>query len=358
MKKFVTALLAIAMALSLAACGGNADSSSSSGKKFDSNKGVSAELGCELSDYLFFESKDKVNKFIEDNELQYDEENGDYFNHYISIKTNEDASSITLASLVNPGNYTLFGINIGETFDRDIVTNRLNRNNLPLLSDEGDYIYYGASGVDNTPMLGVRLNDDGTVGFVVYDAEGGSQITSNAEDSTEADMTAPEIYRNLAETLFADGSGFHGSFTEKALTFIDNHPNLFIGGDPENESSAYMSNEWFDYRKYAKSAENYPLTIIDGYETYVLEISETNLNDSMCLSEGIITDFDSITNQEVAYYFFMPGSIDVYNGDYVNFAALPLGYGSYDSTDGGSVKCVFLAVTSMWVYEEAPDQGF
>lgn len=69
MKKFVTALLAIAMALSLAACAGNADSSSSANKKFDSNKGVSAELGCELSDYLFFESKEKVNKFIENTSL-------------------------------------------------------------------------------------------------------------------------------------------------------------------------------------------------------------------------------------------------------------------------------------------------
>lgn len=55
-------------------------------------------------------------------------------------------------------------------------------------------------------------------------------------------------------------------------------------------------------------------------------------------------------------YFFMPGSVDVYSGDYVNFAALPLGYGSYDNTDGGTTKCVFLAITSMDTYEDAPYQ--
>ena len=29
----------------------------------------------------------------------------------------------------------------------------------------------------------------------------------------------------------------------------------------------------------------------------------------------------------------------------------------YD-TDGGTTDCVYLAVTSMWTYEEAPDQGY
>ena len=353
MKRLFATLLIVFMVLSLIACGGTTDNGSSSERKFDSNKGISTDLGCELSDYLFIDSKDKLGKFIENNELQYDDENGDYFNHYISIKTNEDVSSITLATLINPGNYTLFGISIGETFDRDIVTNRLNRNSMPLLSDEGKYLYYGVSGIDGAPMLVVRLNDDDTVGFVAYDADGGDQITSYAGDDV-GNMTAPEIYRKLAENLFADDSGFHGSFTEKALTFIDNHPDLFIGGDPDNESSTYMSNEWFDYRKYAKSAENYPLRIITGYETYMLEISETNISDSMCLSEGIIIDYDGSIEQSVAYYFFMPGSVDVYSGDYVNFAALPLGYGSYDNTDGGTTKCVFLAITSMDIYEGAP----
>lgn len=343
MKKFLAIMLAIMMVISTTACSSNSEP----------KKGASTELGCEISDYLFLDSEEKISKFIEDNELRYDEENGDYFNHYISVTLSEDSSSITMATLSNPGNYTMFGIGIGETFDRDIVTNRLNRNNLPLLSDEGDYIYYGVSGIDESPVLCVRLNEDGTVGFVLYDTNGTESVASNA--NVVADISAPEIYRAFEESLKAEDSAFHGPLVEKALTFIDNHPDLFIGGDPNHEAANYMSNEAFDYRKYAKSAENYPLTIIWGSEMYVYDISENNISDNMCLTEGVL--FNSGNVQEV-YYFLMPGSIDVYMGDYVDFEALPIGYGSFNNTDGGTTDCVFLAVTSMWTYEEAPDQGY
>lgn len=343
MKKFLASIMAIMMVLSITACGSSEQP----------KKGASAELGCEISDYLFLDSEEKISKFIEDNELQYDEENGDYFNHYISVTLDEDSSSITMATLSNPGNYTMFGISIGETFDRDIVTSRLNRNNLPLLSDEGDYIYYGVSGMNESPILCVRLNDDGTVGFVLYDAEGAESVASNA--NVVADITAPELYRLFEESLKAEDSAFHGPLVDKALTFIDNHPDLFIGGDPNHEAVNYMSNEAFDYRKYAKSAENYPLTIIWGSEMYVYDISENNISDNMCLTEGVIFSYN---DPKEVYYFLMPGSIDVYMGDYVDFEALPIGYGSFDNTDGGTTDCVFLAVTSMWTYEEAPDQGY
>lgn len=343
MKKFLASIMVIMMIISITACGSSEQP----------KKGASTELGCEISDYFFLDSEEKISKFIEDNGLQYDEENGDYFNHYISVTLDEDSSSITMAALSNPGNYTMFGISIGETFDRDIVTSRLNRNNLPLLSDEGDHIYYGVSGMDESPILCVRLNDDGTVGFVLYDAEGAESVASNT--NVVADITAPELYRMFEDSLKADDSAFHGPLVDKALTFIDNHPDLFIGGDPDHEAVNYMSNEAFDYRKYAKSAENYPLTIIWGSEMYVYDISENNISDNMCLTEGVIFSY---SDPKEVYYFLMPGSIDVYMGDYVDFEALPIGYGSFDNTDGGTTSCVFLAVTSMWTYEEAPDQGY
>lgn len=342
MKKFLAGIMVIMMILNITACG----------KSEQPKKGESADLGCEVSDYLFLDSEDKINKFIEDNELRYDEDNGDYFNHYISITLDEDKSSITMATLINPGNYTMFGISIGETFDRDIVTSRLNRNNLPLLSDEGDHIYYGVSGIDESPVLCIRLNNDGTVGFVLYDAKGAESVASNAEEII--DMTAPEIYRAFEDYINSEGSEFHGPLVDKALTFIDNHPDLFIGGDPNHEAANYMSNEAFDYRKYAKSAENYPLTIIWGSEMYVYDISENNITDNMCLTEGVLVD----SSDGHVYYFLMPGTVDVYMGDYVDFEALPIGYGSFNNTDGGTTDCVYLAVTSMWTYEEAPDQGY
>lgn len=341
MKKFLASIMAIMMLLSITACG----------KSEQPKKGESADLGCEVSDYLFLDSEDKINKFIEDNELRYDEDNGDYFNDYISITLDEDKSSITMAALIDPGNYTMFGISIGETFDRDLVTSRLNRNNLPLLSDEGDHIYYGVSGIDESPVLCIRLNDDGTVGFVLYDAKGVESVASNAEEII--DITAPEIYRAFEEYLNSEDSEFHGTLVDKALTFIDNHPDLFIGGDPNHEAAKYMSNEAFDYRKYSKSAENYPLTIIWGSDMYVYYISENYITDNVCLTEGALMD-----SEGHVYYFLMPGTIDVYTEDYVNFEALPIGYGSFYTTSGETTDCVYLAVTSMWTYEEAPDQGY
>lgn len=349
MKRVFAAMLTAVVALSLTACGGVADDGSGAGQKFDSTKGVSADLGCELSDYLFMESKEKMDKFIEDNELQYDEENGDYFNHYISITLDAAGAAIAMATLSNPGNYSMFGIGIGEAFDREIVTNRLNRNSLPLLSDEGNYVYYGFSGFDVTPMLAVRLNEDGTVGFICYDAYGANDIASFSGDTT--DMTAIEIYTDFSNQLNDESSIFHGSFTDKALTFIENHPDLFIGNDPNNESSNYMGNEYFSYKKYIKSPENYPLTLMCDYDMYVYDITETNISEGMSLTEGVLGS--GITSDcDGTYYFIMPGSVEVYSGDFVNIAALPLGYGSFESTSGELTKCVFLAVTNMSVVDE------
>lgn len=359
MKRVFAAMLTAVVALSLTACGGVADDGSGAGQKFDSTKGISADLGCELSDYLFMESKEKMDKFIEDNELQYDEENGDYFNHYISITLDDAGAAIAMATLSNPGNYSMFGIGIGEAFDREIVTNRLNRNGMPLFSDEGNYIYYGASGIKyGAPALAIRLDEDGTIGFVVYTANGVENFTSYDTDTT-GDMTAIEIYTAFAESLNDENSGFHGSITDKALTFIENHPDLFVGGDPNGESEDYMSNEAFYYKKYAKSPENYPLTIVGDYELYVSDITETNVSDNMCITEGVLTPYYGYdTGDGGVYYFIMLGSVEVYSGDCVNFTALPIGYGSFENTAGEQTRCVFLAVTSMWQYEAAPDQGY
>ena len=67
-KKFFAGIMVVMMILSITACG----------KSEQPKKGESTELGCEVSDYLFLDSEDKINKFIEDNELRYDEDNGDY----------------------------------------------------------------------------------------------------------------------------------------------------------------------------------------------------------------------------------------------------------------------------------------
>ena len=335
MKKIVAAMMSIIMILGFTACG---DSSS--------KKGSSPNLGCELSDYLFMTSEEKMNKFIEDNELIHDEENGDYYNHYISIELNENGSAIMMATLSESGSkYTLYGISIGEVFDRDMVTNRLDRNNLPLISDEGDYVYYGATGlfVDG-PALAIRLDEDGTVGFMAYSADGMDRFTSYAGDTT--DMTAMEIYTNFANQLDSESSIFHGSFTDKALTFIDNHSDLFIGNDPFGDGYTYTgNNEGFDYRKYIKSPENYPLTIITDFDMYVYDISETNISEGMCLTEGVLGAGNRIG--EGVFYFIMPGTIDVYSGDTVDIMALPLGYGSFENAAGELTNCVYLAITHM-----------
>lgn len=334
MKKIVAAMMSIIMILSLTACG---DSSS--------KKGSNPNLGCELSDYLFMDSKDKMDKFIEDNELIHDEENGDYYNHYISIELNEEGSAIVMATLSESGSkYTLYGISVGEVFDRDMVTSRLNRNNLPLISDEGDYIYYGATGLFiDGPAIAVRLNEDDTVGFMAYSCDGMDRFTSYADDTTE--MTAIEIYTNFANQLNDESSIFHGSFTDKAMTFIDNHPDLFIGNDPENNSYNYLSTEAFEYKKYIKSPENYPLTIISDSEMDVYDITETNLDDGTCLTEGVLGA--GIGIGEGVFYFIMIGSIDVYSGDGVSITALPLGYGSFENAAGDLTNCVYLAITHM-----------
>lgn len=348
MKKFSVTLLTVFMILGLTACGGSSDGGSTSETKKSVSK---SELGCEITDYMFTNSIDKVNQFIEDNQLEYDSESGYYKNDYIAVCMNDTMTTIVSASIIKAGNYTIFNIDVGDEFDREVVTNRLNRNRLPLYSDEGNYIFY-ASNTDS-PALGVRLEDDGTVGFVMYELRGLDYIVSQGDEVEQElinNMSASDIYKTLSTFLFQEGSGVTGSFTEKALTFIDNHQNLFIGNDPDNESEAYLSTYAFEYKKFIKSAENYPLSVIYLYHCYVIDIWEGNLDDGSCMTYALVENhFD---DEEIVYFIFAPGSFDIYSGDEVSISGIPLGNGSYEDSSGGTTKCIFIASTSMNLFDD------
>lgn len=357
MKKFVAFMMAIIMVVALTACGGSSDNGSTN----ESKKSSTSELGCEITDYMLASSStNRVGQFISDNQLEYDSESGYYKNDYIAIYTNDKMDTIISAAITKAGNYTLFNVDVGDELDRDITTSRLNRNNLPLYSDEGNRIVYSSS--SGGPVFYIRLEDDGTVGFVLYEMRGMDYVVSLADDDSQeaiSNYSVTDIYKTLSTSMFQEGSGITGSFTEKALTFIDNHQNLFVGNDPNNESATYMSDDAFDYRKYSKSAENYPLSIEEVYQGTIIDIWEENLDDGTCMTYGILENNTMFADSdEVTYLFIAPGSFDIYVDDCVDVLGLPLGNGTYQSIDGGSVKCVFFAITSMEVYNDYDYNGY
>lgn len=353
MKKFSVALLTVFMVLGLTACGGSSDGGSTSETKKSVSK---SELGCEITDYMFTNSIDKIGKFIEDNALEYNDESGYYENDYIAVYMNDTMTTIVSAAIINPGNYTIYNIDIGDEFDREIVTNRLNRNGMPLYTDEGNRVVYAAS--TTSEALYVRLNDDGTVAFVMYDLRGLEYFAGIGEEvykeEIESSLSASDIYKDLSNKLFQDGSGITGSFTDKALTFIDNHPDLFIGNDPNNESAAYFNNNAFEYKKFIKSAENYPLSMIELYDCGVIDIWEGDIDgSSVCMTYALVANY--FYDEDIVYFVFAPGSFEIYNDDEVSITGIPLGNGSYEDASGGTTKCIFIASTSMNLFDDGYD---
>lgn len=357
MKKFLALMMAMVMVMSLTACSGNSDGGSAN--TTESKKTTTkSELGCEITDYMFTNSTDKMGKFIEDNELVYDEESGSYKNDYICIYMNDTMSTIVSASIINPGNYTIYNIDVGDVFDREIVTNRLSRVSLPLYTDEGDRVVYAAS--TSGEALYVRLNDDGTVAFVDYDMRGLEYFVSVGEEvinsNAEYSLSASDIYHDLSNYLFQEGSGITGSFTDKALTFIDNHPDLFIGNDPNNESAIYFNNNAFEYKKFIKSAENYPLSMIE-LDCGVVDIWECNIGDSgACMTYALVTNY--FYDEDIVYFVFTPGSFEIYNDDEIYITGIPLGNGSYEDSSGGTTSCIFIAATSMNLLDDRYGYGY
>lgn len=346
MKKLVALMMAVIMVMPLAACGGSSDGGSTN----ESKKSSTSELGCEITDYMFTNSIDKVGQFIEDNQLEYDSESGYYKNEYIAIYTNDAMTAIVSAAIIKAGNYTLYNVDVGDEIDRDITTNRLNRNSLPLYTDEGDRIIYAAA--TGGPAFCIKLDENGLVSFVLYEMRGLDYIASigdEAEQETTTNITASDIYKTLSTSLFQD-SGITGSFTDKALAFIDNHQNLFMGNDPNNESANYFNNEAFEYKKFIKSAENYPLSMIDLYDCGVVDIWEENLEDGTCMTYALVTNY--FYDEDIVYFVFAPGSFDIYSGDEVTITGIPLGNGAYEDTSGGTTKCIFIASTNMHLFDD------
>ena len=172
---------------------------------------------------------------------------------------------------------------------------------------------------------------------------------TNTNKTKSASLTKSDLYQSLANV--AENVPF--TLSSKSKSFIKEHENLFPTTDAA-EVSEYVD-ESIEYKHLAKSISDYDDKIILRYG-YVRQIweetiwEETNSDGNITLTQ--INLYDSEGNQYYIYYF---GKVDIYEGDYVYIAGLPLATSSFKNTDGGSTLCIVVAGSYI---EKAEDNAY
>jgi len=128
--------------------------------------------------------------------------------------------------------------------------------------------------------------------------------------------------------------------TEKAASFLEKHPDVFVNTSTEDADVEYEEN--FRYEAFAKNPAKFGDKLIKVSGLNVVQIFEHSgfgYDYTFCIAQ------DSAYN---VYYFYMLGyAEDVYEGDRITLTALPLDYFTYPNTMDQDIWAIACAAVSM-----------
>lgn len=132
------------------------------------------------------------------------------------------------------------------------------------------------------------------------------------------------------------------TITEKAKVTLREQESLFLENTEHNLSN--FTDFSLEYKVLTKNIDKYGDKLVYLNEAYVLDISETQLDEETMFTELHLLDLDGNS-----YYILSLAAYDnIFEGDYVCAYALPLGETSFENISGGTT----LAIVSAGCYIE------
>lgn len=122
---------------------------------------------------------------------------------------------------------------------------------------------------------------------------------------------------------------------DKSLVFLDEHPNFFPAQslDEINDfvdttiEAKYLDKSHTDFGDKLAKIENIRVINVEFYENFIPQVT-------------VIQGYD---NSGYFYYILYLGDIDVFNSDYINLYALPIGKGEFHTTFGAQMIPMYVA---------------
>lgn len=163
------------------------------------------------------------------------------------------------------------------------------------------------------------------------------ETTATIKSDISSSSTPIDIYNKLSKI-----SSIDFTISDKAKTFISEHPNLFPAKSIA-DCNNYV-NYGIEYKHLSKNIENYgdSMVCVNANISGIRELKpeETGFKDIITK----ISLMDDNFNYFLVYYI---GSIDLYEDDSVTIYGIPLGMGIGENAMGGTVTVATIAASAM-----------
>lgn len=164
------------------------------------------------------------------------------------------------------------------------------------------------------------------------------QTTEVATDDIEVskELVLLELYAQIFTALDEDNGNVPGEKpAQETMDFIKENINLFpVASQKEIDTVMQEVDESIEYKHLNKNIEKYKTSLFKdvGEVVEIEEMSDPEL--------GTITIIHVMNDDWDSYQVVLYGSVEVYEGDYINFIGLPVMYTGFENVSGGYTNIV------------------
>ncbi len=166
------------------------------------------------------------------------------------------------------------------------------------------------------------------------DEDTGGTLDEDVETTvnTEGDSVILSLFEELQ-----DNEIMPFVLTEKAKVTLAEKENIFTGNRKDGLDE--LTDTTLEYRALTKNIDKYGDKLLYINEAYVVDISETELDE-----ETVATELQLLDAEENSYYCVSLSAYDnIFEEDIISIYALPIGETSFENVSGGTTLAIMLA---------------
>ncbi len=131
---------------------------------------------------------------------------------------------------------------------------------------------------------------------------------------------------------------------EKSIQYIKSHPEFFPAKD-ELSLEAVKSNmdSSVEYKHLQKNVNEYLETFVTAQNLYAAQVQQYDI---MGHTITMILGLDQ--SDYTMHTLYYPGNCDIFQGDAISYIGLPLGFATFDDTNGGQTWSSILLLSDIW----------
>ena len=173
-----------------------------------------------------------------------------------------------------------------------------------------------------------------TSAYIANETEREAEDAQMEETNQKVDVTAYDLY-----AAFQENDAFTYTLNDKMTAFLQTHEELFPAASRELLLSEGVVEEALEARQILKNPDRYGDRLMFLPELQVIQIFESEVD-----TDQYVTEINAVDMMGQSYYIIYNGVLDtVFENDWIDAYALPLGAATSENIEGGEVWLIPMA---------------